>query len=163
MESNAHNHTALRLVELSGSDFEISDHQPDITSWTIIDKNATEIGEVNDLIFDKETNKVRYIVALIDLKEEEGTRSVLIPIGIVDLDEKEENVILSKHDAASLVSLPTYKSGTVISPAEELAVRYTFLGKEGLTNENDDSYQAHPEDFYAHEHFNDEKFKKGNL
>jgi len=163
MESNEHNHTALRLVELSGSGFEISDNQPDITNWTIVDTVSTEIGEVKDVIFDRETNQVRYIVALIDLKEEEGTRSVLIPIGIVDLDEKEENVIMPKETATFLASLPDYKCGTVISPAEELAVRYAFLGKDGLTDENEDSYETHPEDFYSHEQFNDEKFRKSNL
>jgi len=160
MDINEHNHTALRLVELNDSGFEIRDNQPDIITWTIVDTNDNELGEVTDLIFDKETSKVRYIVSLIDLAEEEGTRFVLIPIGIVDLNETEEEVVIPKKYSGALATLPTYRCGTVISPAEELAVRYAFLGTEGLMNTNDDSYQAHPEDFYAHEHFNDEKFKK---
>lgn len=160
MEPNEHNSTALRLQELSKSGFEISEEQPDIISWKIVDVNGDEIGEVNDVIFDMETKKVRYIVALLDLDEDEDAKQVLIPIGIVDLDEAEDEVIMPEETVVFLNSLPVYESGTVISPAEELAIRYAFLGKNGLVENSDHDYQLHPDDFYTHEHFDDAKFKR---
>lgn len=160
MEPNEHNSTALRLQELSKSEFEISEEQPDINNWKIVDVNGDEIGEVNDLIFDMETKKVRYIVALLDLEEEEGSKQVLVPIGIVDLDESEDEVLMPEETVVFLKSLPAYKSGTVISPAEELAIRYAFLGKNGLLEENNQDYQSHPDDFYTHQHFDDARFKR---
>lgn len=160
MEPNEHNSTVLRLQELSKSNFEISEEQPDIISWTIVDVNGDEIGEVTDVIFDMETKKVRYIVALLNLEEDEDAKQVLIPIGIVDLDEAEDEVVMPEETVGFLNSLPVYKSGTIISPAEELAIHYAFLGKKGLVEENSHDYQSHPDDFYAHRHFDDTKFKR---
>jgi sporulation protein YlmC with PRC-barrel domain len=162
MEPSEHNNTALRLVELSTSDFEISDDQPDIIGWLIVDSYGDEVGEVEDVIFDIETKKVRYIVSSIDLDEDGDERWVLIPIGVVSFDEAEDEVVIPEEDVVFLNTLPVYEPGTVISPAEELAIRYAFLGKDGLTAENTEPYAAHPEDFYTHKHFNDDKFRRGN-
>lgn len=160
MEPNEHNTTALRLQELSGSEFQISDDQPDIIGWLIVDVSGDEIGEVDDVIFDMDTKKVRYIVALLDIDDQDDLRRVLIPIGIVDLDESEDEVIIPEETNSFLKSLPIYVSGTIISPAEELAIRYAFLGSNGLAEENQHDYQSHPEDFYTHQHFDDTRFKK---
>jgi len=160
MEPNEHNSTALRLHELSKSDFEISDEQPDIISWKIVDEQGEEIGDVVDVIFDMEKKMVRYIVGLIDMDDQEDSRQVLIPIGVVDLDEVEDEVIMPEETTVFLASLPKYESGTVISPAEELAIRYAFMGKNGLIEESDKDYQSHPSDFYTHQHFDDTKFKR---
>ena len=160
MEQNEPNNTALRLEELSKSAFEIADHQPDITGWDILDSAGYDIGEVHDLIFDKETRKVRYIVSNVHFEVEENSRLVLIPIGIVTLHEKEDEVIISELSASYLPTLPVYKTGTVISPAEELAIRYAFLGKKGLETSTEDPYVNHQADFYAHEHFNENNFRR---
>jgi sporulation protein YlmC with PRC-barrel domain len=162
MEEKEHNHTALRLQELNDSDFEIADDQPDIINWLIVDVNGDEIGEVEDVIFDLESRKVLYIVSLIDNDNEEGFKRVLIPIGVVDFNEAEDEVVMSESVADLIDTLPVYKPGTVISPAEELAIRFAFLGNDALIQEGDQNYQAHPEDFYSHHHFSTEKYKKRN-
>ena len=160
MDLNEHNNTALRLEELSESDFEIADHQPDISGWELIAPDSGALGEIEDLIFDREARKVRYLVVNLDLDELEGTQLVLVPIGVVSLDEEEEEVVISEHLVSILATLPVYKKGTVISPAEELAVRYAFMGNEGTVIEGSDIYESHPEDFYNHEHFADDHFRK---
>lgn len=158
METNEHNRTTY-LEELSGSDFEVADHQPDITGWEVVDSLGNEIGEIEDLIFDSKARKVRYIVASLDL-DEEVERLVLIPIGIVDLDEDEEEVIVPEVSAAFLSTLPQYTPGKIISPAAELAVRYAFLGQDSLPDADAVVYEEHPEDFYTHGHFDDARFRK---
>lgn len=155
MEINENNRTTY-LEELSGSDFEVADHQPDITGWEIVDSLGNEIGEVDDLIFDSNARKVRYIVASLDLDE----RLVLIPIGIVDLDEDDDEVIVPEVSPTFLATLPTYTPGKIISPAEELAVRYAFLGQDSLPDAHAVVYEEHPEDFYTHGHFDDARFTK---
>lgn len=59
--------TNKRLQELGGSDFEIAEDQPDIRGWDVKDENGKKIGEVDELIFDEQSRKVRYIV--LDLEE----------------------------------------------------------------------------------------------
>jgi sporulation protein YlmC with PRC-barrel domain len=169
METKENNKTTY-LEELGGSAFEVADHQPDITGWEILDSLGNEIGEVEDLIFDSSARKVRYIVASLDLDEEiepaDGVENetenhlVLIPIGIVDLDEDDDEVIIPAVSTAFLATLPYYTPGKIISPAEELAVRYAFLGQDSLPDADAVVYEQHPEDFYSHRHFDDDRFTK---
>ena len=51
-----------RLQKLKGSDYEIADGEPDIQGWDINDSAGNKIGKVDDLIFDTQSRKVRYIV-----------------------------------------------------------------------------------------------------
>ena len=156
MEMNENNRTTY-LEELSKSDYEIADHQPDITGWEILDSLGNEIGEVEDLIFDSNARKVRYIVAYIELDDdaEEDWKLVLIPIGMVELHEKDDEVIIPESATIVLATLPEYEPGKTISPAEELAIRYAFLGEDALPDADAVVYDNHPEDFYRHDHFND--------
>ena len=159
MEPNGY-HRTINLEELSRSDFEIADHQPDILGWELVDSEGNDIGEVHDLIFDSQEGKVRYIVADINTVQENHTGYVLIPIGIVTFDEDEDEVILPAQYTAAIYTLPPYEKGKTISPVEELAVRYAFLGIGALPNANAVVYERHPEDFYNHDHFSDEHFRR---
>ncbi|WP_316811640.1 PRC-barrel domain-containing protein [Pedobacter heparinus] len=159
MEHHVH-HRTINLEELSSSNFEIADHQPDINGWELVDAEGNEIGEVEDLIFDPQEGKVRYIVADIDSDQENHTGYVLIPIGLVTLDDDEEEVMVSMQHTAVIYTLPPYEKGKTISPVEELAVRYAFLGAGSLPNAAAVVYEQHPEDFYNHGHFSDDHFKR---
>lgn len=162
MEANQHHPRTTNLEELSRSDFEIADHQPDINGWDLVDSEGNEIGEVIDLIFDLEESKVRYIVADVEELDDHKSGYVLIPIGIVALDEDEEEVIVPQHQAAAIYTLPPFESGKTISPVEELAIRYAFLGSSSLPQADSVVYEAHPDDFYTHDHFRDEHFKRNH-
>src|SRR5687768_5121282 len=84
-----------RLQELGGSDYKIVKGQPNIKGWDVKDENGRKIGEVDELIFDVQSQKVRYIVVdlegnVFDLE----TRDVLIPIGIAQLHDDDDDVII---------------------------------------------------------------------
>lgn len=164
MELNENNKTTY-LQELKGSDFQIAEHQPDITGWQITDGSGVELGEVKDLIFDSNALKVRYIVASLDLPTESDVdlpqyRLVLIPIGVADLDTTEDEVVVKELTPASVQVLPLYEPGKTISPVEELAVRYAFLGRASLPHADAVVYDNHPDDFYQHDHFDDTRYTR---
>jgi hypothetical protein len=75
------------LQELSNSDYEIVDGEPDIQGWTVKNELGQKIGEVVEMLFDPEARKVRYLIvnlqaSELDIKFESR---VLIPIGIAKL------------------------------------------------------------------------------
>lgn len=156
-----------RLQELSNSNYEIADGEPDIRGWDVKDASGRRIGEVDDLIFDTVLRKVRYIKLdlegnTLDLEP----RDVLVPIGLAELREKGDDVILNNVSADQLRSLPEYDEDNLDSDFEG-GVRRVFgdangaamagaagvggalLGDTGNTREQD-------ADFYSHEHFNEE-------
>lgn len=145
-----------QLLALSGSDFEIADGQPNVKGWDVKDAHGKQIGDVDDLIFNPNTNKVVYLVVDQDDNELDLTedKKVLIPIGMAELHEKDDDVILSSVSVAQLNELPAYEKGNITSETERtirniLSGSAVGAGAAALTGN---------EDFYQHEHFNDDKF-----
>jgi len=149
------------LQELSGSDFEIADGQPNIKGWDVKDENGKKIGEVDELLFDPQARKVRYIVLdlegnVFDLED----RNVLVPIGIAQLHEKDDEVILAGVTADQLKALPVYDKDQ-LGPHVEHGVREVFTGFGGLGLAGAaiaGSGAVVNEDFYEHHHFDQDKF-----
>jgi uncharacterized protein (TIGR02271 family) len=145
-----------RLEELGGSDFEIADGQPNIKGWDVKDENGQKIGEVDELLFDKQSLKVRYLI--VDLEGnvfDLDTRDVLVPIGIAQLHEKDDDVILPGVTAEHLRSLPDYDKDQLDGDFES-KVRNTFAGA-GLTGAAVAGSQLPgSDDFYSHDHFNED-------
>src|SRR5438270_11417418 len=109
-----------RLQELSGSDYEIADGEPDIRGWDVKDASDRRIGKVDELIFDTQSRKVRYMV--VDLKNNKldlDSRDVLIPIGLAELSEKGDDVILNNVTVDQLRSLPEYNDDETLNPEYE--------------------------------------------
>src|SRR6187402_129242 len=124
MSSDKNNEQRLR--ELSGSDYEIADGQSDIRGWDVKDTTGIKLGEVSELIFEPATRKVRYMVVDLgnnDLDLEE--REVLIPIGVAQLHEEDDDVLLPNVSIAQLQSLPVYNGDNII-PSAEYATRGAF-------------------------------------
>ena len=179
-----------RLQELGGSDFEIADNQPNIKGWTVKDQQGQTIGEVEELIFDVESRKVRYMVvdlesSVLDLEP----RDVLVPIGLAELHESDDDVIIPNITADQLRALPTYEKNQIGRDTEH-SVRSTFAGIggaagamgaaiSGATNRAGEALENTAdkvgntftgnntpndrEDFYDHQHFNENNLNRNRL
>ena len=76
-----------RLAELGGSKFEIINGEPDITGWKVKTEDGLKVGRVDDLLFNPESQKVKYMIVNFSGNElhVESNRQVLIPINVADL------------------------------------------------------------------------------
>lgn len=140
-----------RLEELSESNYEIVDGQPDIQGWDIENSKGVKIGEVDELLFDPGSRKVRYIVLDTennDLDLEDG--HVLIPIGVAELHDENNTVLIPNITVEQLTALPLYERGREITPETEAEIRRVFI--------KPDTEIVTDNDFYEHEHFNQTKF-----
>src|SRR5215212_2138143 len=108
-----------RLQELDRSDFEIVDGEPDIRGWDVKNINGQKIGEVEELILDAQEKKVRYMV--VDLDDNElklDHRKVLVPIGLAELDERDDDVLISNVSAEQFCELPAYDRNELTADVE---------------------------------------------
>jgi sporulation protein YlmC with PRC-barrel domain len=140
-----------RLEELSESNYEIVDGQPDIQGWDIENSKGVKIGEVDELLFNPGSRKVRYIVLDTennDLDLEDG--HVLIPIGVAELHDENNTVLIPNITVEQLTALPLYERGREITPETEAEIRRVFI--------KPDTEIVTDNDFYEHEHFNQTKF-----
>jgi hypothetical protein len=92
-EENEYNNNHLQ--ELSDSDYEIVDGEPDITGWEVINEQGEKIGDVDNLLFDPESRKVRYLIVDLDDNELDldTDKKVLIPIGVADLQQDDDDEV----------------------------------------------------------------------
>ncbi len=148
-----------RLQRLKHSNYEVADGEPDIRGWDVKNAEGKTIGEVDELIFDVQSLKVRYMVVDLDDNDFDlDNRHVLIPIGLAELHKSDDDVIVPGVTAKQLALLPTYQDE--ITSSDETTIRDTFagigtagLGAAALTGGN-------AADFYAHEHFNQDNLTK---
>lgn len=118
--TNDYNH----LEELSDSDFEIADSQPDIMGWDVHDTHKNKVGEVSELLFNAETLKVRYII--LDMESNDvnlDNGRVIIPIDIADFDLDKDIVTLPGVSTTTLEFMPLYERGRIISKETDDDIR----------------------------------------
>ena len=154
-------YAGTRLCHLKGSDYEVADGQPDIRGWDVKDVNGKTIGEVDDLIFDERSLKVRYMVVDLDHNDFDldDDRDVLIPIGLGEIPEKDDEIIVPNVTAAQLSALPEYKKDETITPQEEYNIRNAFAGT-GAVGIGAAGTGVINDDFYNHEYFNEDNLNR---
>lgn len=155
----ATDNTNNRFEELEGSDYEIADDQPDITDWEIYDSMGDYIGDVEDLIFDVEALKVRYIITKLEGYELDEEKRVLIPIGLVTLKEDSDEVLLTEAISSKLPFLPDY-DGEKITALDELKIRDVLTGTAEHVVEVMNYKHTVEDDFYNHSHFSDTGYRR---
>lgn len=144
-----------RLRELRGSDFEIVKGQPDIRGWDVRDNSGRKFGVVHDLVFDLRAQKVRYmIINILDTKELDlEKRTVMVPIGMAELDGRDNDVILPNVTPFQLRALPRYDKNHLGAKAERDIS--TVFGRTTPGNTASNANEDVDEKFYDHDHFNE--------
>ena len=118
------------LTRLSDADFEVAPNEPDVRGWNVVLGNDETIGEVDDLIIDPSAGKVRYLEVDLDTKAlalDRGRR-VLVPISSAQLDNDEEEVVLSGLGREALLKLPDYDRASFDKAPEHRRYDETFRG-----------------------------------
>ncbi|MBA2664596.1 MAG: PRC-barrel domain-containing protein [Bradymonadaceae bacterium] len=152
-----------RLTDLD--DYEVSDDDPDVRGWDVIDRQGIRLGRVDELIVDRDALKVRYLAVELDATGGSGFR--LVPIGLAALDEDDDIVILNHMDAQSVTSCPTYDSRPISREYEQrLMSSYrasaSKMGtKDATRTDPSGSPTAAPRGFYDDTHFDESSFYGG--
>lgn len=92
---------ALRKLERDGS-WRVAAGSPDIRRFRLYDGAGAKVGVIAGLLFDTEIRVVRFAVA--DLWD----RQVLVPVGLIDVDEARRRVVAHGWSRERLLELPAY-------------------------------------------------------
>src|SRR3954467_201573 len=139
-----------KLVELGNSGYEIVADEPDIRKWRVTNANGRVLGVVDELLVDRQLNKIRYIV--LDMQGKPLnllSRKVLIPIGIAQLDRVDDIVILPTITLEHLATLPTYKKGKLTFETER-KIRNVFAASNAPVDYDND---VADDTFYQDDYF----------
>ena len=147
------------LQELRASGYEMAKGEPDIRGWKVINSLSQEIGKIQEVLFDVKSRKVRYLIVDIHGKPLNLlSRDVIIPVGLAELDEKENLVFLPDVTVGHLASLPEYKKGKITYKTERL-IRDVFIPQDSAAAEKlaEIESQDYPEReaFYNSDYFDE--------
>lgn len=145
-----------KLVELGSSGYEIVADEPDIRKWKVVNADRKILGVVDELLIDRQSKKVRYMV--LDLHGKPinlVSRKVLIPIGVAEFDGVGDLVVLPTITLEQLATLPEYKSGKLTLDTER-KIRNVFIPDAPNTVSYEDNLTD--DTFYNHEHFDDRRY-----
>jgi hypothetical protein len=171
-----------RLQELGLSDFEVVEGEPDIRGWEVCLASGDRAGKVKELILDAQLKRVRYLV--LDLQKNKlglDDKEVLLPIGMAELRQDEDTVLLPAVQTVQLVQLPAYDRDALDHDMErricvvlgrnesEMPVRKALppsTTAEGSGQEGTGAYAdglAPEPDFYRHNYYEDDRLYRQRL
>ncbi|WP_432709692.1 PRC-barrel domain-containing protein [Pedobacter sp.] len=155
MEQNTYRY----LQELSNSDFQIVDGEPDITGWDVKNEAGAYIGKVEELLFDPQTRAVRYLV--VDLNDNLlnlGDKKIMIPLGIAHLHTSDDEVVLPGLHVDQFNALPPYDKAA-LGPEMEVQIR-NVIGSPAALRIEETIAEFDQDTFYKHHHFDKGRFYK---
>jgi sporulation protein YlmC with PRC-barrel domain len=124
----------VRLAPLSElKDFQVADGHHDIRGWRVTGVDGRDVGKVHDLIVDLDGMRTRYVDVRLSstVAASEGARDVLVPIGAVTLDDKDD-VMLMPLSTDRISLLPAYNHRHLLR-ADESEIRRHFSLAEAAT------------------------------
>lgn len=161
-----HNNDIHYLENLD--DYKVASGYSDVRGWEVKDFNNLTIGEVKSLVASKSAERVVYLDVEVDeelikvgsqsyntaagdgVKEyinEDGENHLIIPIGMVRLDEENEVVYSDQIDHATFAKASRYKKGAAFDRNYEVDVYRLYTGDETIVIPLDDN------DFYNRDAF----------
>ncbi len=156
------------------SNYKVADDYSDVRNWEIIDANKRTIGKVDGLLVSKSAERVVYLDVEVekDLIEaghdayatpadggvhefinEDGENHLIVPIGMVTLDEDNKKVHTTQVDYSTFARTKRFKKGDNLERAYELIVLPHYFPENKFEEENESDNQ-----FY-----NRKEFKTRNL
>lgn len=165
------NRNLYYLHELS--DYKVHADYSDVRGWEVKDADDRTIGKVDNLLVNKESERVVYLDVEVDetiieeghktyevpasagiheFLNKDGEDHLIIPIGMVILDEENEKVHTNKIDYNTFSKTRRFNKGAMIDSDYELMVFNGYVGGNSIKDD----------EFYDRKQF-DNSFHKRNL
>jgi hypothetical protein len=169
------NKNLFNLDELSG--YKVAENYNDVLGWDVKDANNRIIGKVDHLLVNKTAERVVYLDVEVDTTvieeghetydnrvsaviheflNKEGENHLIIPIGMVIIDEKNKLVNTNQIDSSTFAKANRFKKGDVIDFEYELNSLRHYRGDNTIHGSNS------VDGFYDREEFNN-TFPQRNL
>ncbi len=152
------------------SDYKVADDYADVRDWEVIDADKRTIGKVDGLLVSKQAERVVYLDVEVDASlieaghqtyatpankgvheflNEDGENHLIIPIGLVRLDEDNKKVHTDQINYTTFAKTKRFKKGVDIEKSYELMVLPHYFPNNKFDKESGSDNQ-----FYNRKEFN---------
>lgn len=151
------------------NDYKVADDYADVRDWEVIDADGRTVGKVEGLLVNKEAERVVYLDASLEpsvieegykiletpategihgFKNKEGDDHVIIPIGVVRIDEEKKKVHTDHIDHRTFATTKRFGKGNEVDRDTELIIFTHYFPGSRI----EDSHQS-GNDFYNRKEF----------
>ncbi len=152
------------------SDYKVADEYADVRDWEVIDADKRTIGKVDALLVSKQAERVVYLDVEVDTSlieaghqtyatpankgvheflNEDGENHLIIPIGMVTLDEDNKKVHTNQIDYNTFAKAKRFKKGGDLERSYELMVLPHYFPGNKFDEEDNSG-----DEFYNRKEFN---------
>lgn len=158
------------------SDYKVASDYKDVRGWEVVDSQDRTIGEVDDLLVNKNTERVVYLDVEVDdelaeqvsqanerpasegthhFVNEDGENHVIVPIGTVDIDEDNKKVYARDIEYEKFLRAKWIRKGTPIDRDYEMRTLRDYFpeGFQGGDWRGDDT------NFYDRREFQQRRYR----
>ncbi len=158
------------------SDYKVADDYPDVRDWEVRDTDNRVIGNVDNLLVNKNARRVVYLDVEVDktiidanhdpyarsdnneIREfvnKDGENHIIVPIGMVNVDEDNNIVNANGINHRTFAETKRYRKGDRIDREYEVIV----LDSYNRDNENRDN-EYEDDDFYERDEFDRNRYSQ---
>lgn len=152
------------LDDLSG--YKVDSDYSDVRGWELHDSTGRTIGKIDGLLANKATERVVYLDVEVgdEFKKEshepyqvpanegahefinkEGENHLIVPIGMVDIDDDNKKVLARSLDYKTFTSARRFSAGIDISPDYEQKMLRHYTNEKALGRGHEDDFYGRPE------------------
>lgn len=158
------------------SDYKVAEDYADVRNWEVIDADQRAIGKVDGLLVSKQAERVVYLDVEVDKSiieaghetfavaadkgvheflNEDGENHLIIPIGMVTLDEDNKKVLSNNINYTTFAKTKRFKKGADLEKPYELMILPHYFPSDYFDEESSLNKQ-----FYNRKEFNPPSFTK---
>lgn len=150
------------------SDYKVADDYCDVRGWEVKDADDRTIGKVDDLLVNKEAERVVYLDVQVDKSviedghetysvpagngvhgflDKDGDDHIIIPVGMATLDEENRKVLCNEINYKTFTKTSRFSKGTNIDRAFELSVFRLYVPEHQMNDSalEDDTFYKRKE------------------
>lgn len=152
------------------SNYKVASDDSDVRGWKVKDADNRTIGKVDRLLANKETERVVYLDIEVDeslieeghevyekpasegtheFSNKEGENHLIIPIGLVKLDEENKKVLTDEINHSTFARTKRFRRGSELDRKYEVTVLGHYFPEKNI-----DEVHLEDEDFYNRREFN---------
>lgn len=151
------------------SNYKVASEDSDVRGWDVKDTDKRTVGKVDRLLVNKETKRVVYLDVEVDKSliedgheiyekpvsagvheflNRDGENHLIIPIGLVTLDEEHNEVLTDEIDRGTFAKTRRFKRGAKLDREYEVTTLKHYFPQENLDGDHLDD-----EEFYNRREF----------
>lgn len=182
---NDKNKHLFYLNELS--DYKVASDDPDVRGWKVKDADNRVIGEVDNLLVSKKTERVVYLDVEVDSSiieadhdpygkpadgdvhefiNKDGENHIIIPVGLVNINEDDEYVFTDRINHQTFAETKRMSSGSNVNREYEVVVLNSYNRDKRDTHQDRDTSKTvdlnvrDDDDFYERREFDGSNYRR---